>query len=153
MKTIHWELSSGNFIKGHGIFCFIDRSPEIHTANPAASCNPSQMNTQVSPSIPPLYFFCWDSLSTFFTIFCSSIKKARTMRSRTQLAHLDPPYARWTVFFGREIWEYSRGRSAGIYCVINVSIPLQEIVIRFKAPLLAFRTSRLLPSDQLENRQ
>lgn len=44
------------------------------------------------------------------------------MRSRTQLAHLEPPYARWTVFFGREIWEYSRGRRAGICRGMGVSI-------------------------------
>jgi len=37
------------------------------------------------------------------------------MRSRTQLPHLEPPYARWTVFLGLEIWAYSWGRSAGIY--------------------------------------
>jgi len=53
------------------------------------------------------------SLRTFFTIFCSSIKNARTTLSFTQLPHRDPPYARWTVFFGLEIWEYSRGRRAG----------------------------------------
>ena len=41
-----------------------------------------------------LYFFfspdvC--SFSTFLTIFCSSIRKARTIRSWTQLAHREPP--------------------------------------------------------------
>ena len=36
------------------------------------------------------------------------------MRSWTQLAHREPPYARWTVFLGRDTWAYSRGRSAGI---------------------------------------
>jgi hypothetical protein len=54
------------------------------------------------------------SLRTFLTIFCSSIRKARTILSRTQLPHLEPPYARWTVFLGLEIWAYSRGRRAGI---------------------------------------
>ena len=48
------------------------------------------------------------------TTFCSSIRKARTIRSWTQLAHRDPPYARWTVFLGRETVAYSRGRRAGI---------------------------------------
>ena len=36
------------------------------------------------------------------------------MRSWTQAAHRDPPYARWTVFLGRETVAYSRGRRAGI---------------------------------------
>ena len=38
------------------------------------------------------------SFNTFLTIFCSSIKNARTIRSRTQLPHREPPYARRTVF-------------------------------------------------------
>merc|ERR1712078_810418 len=38
--------------------------------------------------LPP--FFCF--LSTCFTIFCSSIKNARTMRWRTHPAQRDPPY-------------------------------------------------------------
>src|SRR4051812_33184994 len=42
------------------------------------------------------------------------MRKARTTRSRTQLPHLEPPYARWTVFLGRERVAYSRGRRAGI---------------------------------------
>ena len=77
------------------------------------------------PSCPPepkphsfvAYFFLSDwvcSLSTFLTIFCSSMRKARTTRSRTQLPHLEPPYARWTVFLGLESPAYSRGRRAGI---------------------------------------
>lgn len=37
--------------------------------------------------------------STRFTIFCSSIMNARTMRSRTALADRQPPYARLTVRF------------------------------------------------------
>lgn len=41
------------------------------------------------------------------------MRKARTTRSRTQLPHLEPPYARWTVFLGFEIWAYSWGRRAG----------------------------------------
>jgi len=36
------------------------------------------------------------------------------MRSCTQPAQRDPPYARWTVFLGREMVAYSRGRRAGI---------------------------------------
>lgn len=35
------------------------------------------------------------------------------MRSWTQLAHREPPYARWTVFLGRLTVAYSRGRRAG----------------------------------------
>lgn len=69
-----------------------------------------------------VYFFfsLWVcSFRTFLTIFCSSIRKALTMRSRTQLPHLEPPYARWTVFFGLEIWAYSRGRRAGTCVVTN----------------------------------
>lgn len=65
---------------------------------------------------PVAYFFfslALCSFSTFLTIFCSSIRNARTMRSRTQLPHREPPYARWTVFLGLEIWAYSRGRRAG----------------------------------------
>ena len=53
------------------------------------------------------------SFSTFFTIFCSSIRKARTILSRTQLLHLDPPYALETFFFDLEVVAYSRGRRAG----------------------------------------
>jgi len=37
-------------------------------------------------------------LSTFFTIFCSSMRKARMIRSRTAFPHRVPPYARLTVF-------------------------------------------------------
>lgn len=49
-----------------------------------------------SPQLPMLspaayFFFCWLSLSTFFTIFCSSIRNARTTLSFTQFAHLEPP--------------------------------------------------------------
>ena len=60
--------------------------------------------------------FCFFSASfmTFFTIFCSSMRKARVTRSLTQLAQREPPYERETVFFGREMVEYSRGRRAGI---------------------------------------
>lgn len=41
-----------------------------------------------------VYFFFWlasCSFITFLTIFCSSIKKARTILSRTQLPHREPP--------------------------------------------------------------
>jgi hypothetical protein len=53
-------------------------------------------------------------LSTFFTIFCSSIKKARTMRWRTHWPHREPPYARDTFFCRLLMRWYSDGRSAGI---------------------------------------
>ena len=90
--------------------------------------------------IPPLphklliYFFppplCFPSvsLSTFFTIFCSSIKNALTIRSLTQLLHLDPPYARCTVLLGRLVVAYSRGRSAGI-CANHKSSAENHIVV------------------------
>lgn len=66
---------------------------------------------------PPIYLLCFFSASriTFFTIFCSSIRKARTTRSLVQLAQRLPPYERETVFLGRETVAYSRGRRAGIY--------------------------------------
>ncbi len=67
-------------------------------------------------------FFAWDSLSTFFTIFCSSIRKARTMRSLTQLPHREPPYARCTDFVGRETCAYSWGRRAGICGRVSVGL-------------------------------
>eukprot|EP01051_Picozoa_sp_SAG22_P014378 SAG22_NODE_1736_length_3690_cov_17.289613_1_plen_60_part_00 len=51
---------------------------------------------------------------TFFTILASSIKKARTIRCRTQAAHREPPYARDTVFCRLEIAMYSVGRRHGI---------------------------------------
>lgn len=66
----------------------------------------------------PVFFSC-ESFNTFLTIFCSSIKNARTILSRTQLLHREPPYARETVFFGRETVAYSRGRSAGICDVVG----------------------------------
>merc|ERR1712166_904870 len=52
--------------------------------------------------------------STCFTIFCSSIRKARTMRARTHLAQREPPYARDTffLFFARRA--YRVGFSTGI---------------------------------------
>src|SRR5205823_767697 len=71
------------------------------------------------PPLPRLYFFTpffsCESFTTFLTIFCSSIKKARTILSRTQLPHREPPYAREMLFCGRETVAYSRGRRAGIY--------------------------------------
>lgn len=73
-------------------------------------------------------FFCCVSLSTFFTIFCSSIKNALTTRSFTQFEHRDPPYARWTVFFGREIVAYSRGRRAGICNSKAASVELIQVL-------------------------
>jgi len=65
-------------------------------------------STQLATDFPPYhaqsyFFFARFSLSTFFTIFCSSIKNALVILSFTQFEHLDPPYARWTVFLGLEI--------------------------------------------------
>ena len=76
--------------------------------------NPSSSNIYL-PELSIYRPFAWFSLSTFFTIFCSSIRNALTTLSLTQFEHLDPPYARWTVFLGLEICEYSRGRSAGTW--------------------------------------
>ena len=85
----------------------------------------------------PIYFpgFCCD-LITLFTIFASSTKNARkilqttsewfrcqdtaeeptriTHRDFTQSPHLEPPYARRTVFWRLEMVAYCRGRRAGI---------------------------------------
>lgn len=66
----------------------------------------------------PLFFSCV-SFSTFLTIFCSSMRKARTIRSRTQLAHLEPPYARDTDFWVLDMVAYSLGRRAGSYTHIS----------------------------------
>ena len=71
-------------------------------------------------------------LITFFTILASSTKNARRIlsdkrlrqvdnqianrdsyRDLTQSPHLEPPYARCTVFWRLEIVAYLRGRSAG----------------------------------------
>lgn len=55
---------------------------------------PCQTRSKPDTSLKYIYFFFWlcsCSFSTFLTIFCSSIKKARTIRSRTQPPHLDPP--------------------------------------------------------------
>lgn len=65
------------------------------------------------------------SLRTFLTIFCSSIKNALTMRSRTQLPQREPPYARRTVFWALEVVAYSRGRRAGT-CLIPLSVCSQR---------------------------
>lgn len=48
----------------------------------------------IVPNQKCIYFFFWPcscSFRTFLTIFCSSIRKARTMRSRTQPPHREPP--------------------------------------------------------------
>ena len=51
----------------------------------------------------------------FFTIFCSSTRNARTMRSRTAPPLSTPPYARCTVFllFGIRLLLYCVGRRCG----------------------------------------
>ncbi len=69
------------------------------------------------PLIPYFFpvFFSLVSFRTFFTIFCSSIKNALTIRSRTQFPHRLPPYALRTDFWDLEIVAYSLGRRAGIY--------------------------------------
>ena len=99
---------------------------------------PQSNRTHKTPSAPGrthYRFFACDSLSTFLTIFCSSIRNARTMRSLTQLPHREPPYARCTDLVGRETCEYSWGRRAGIWlrqCAIFTpgSISRRDIRIR-----------------------
>ena len=116
--------------------------PVFHDVNTVAMKNQSpfpkfRFLNQASLSKRSAYFFfslevC--SLRTFLTIFCSSIRKARTILSRTQLPHLEPPYARCTVFLGLEIWEYSRGRRAGICVVSNVSFVRPSPVCYLSVP-------------------
>jgi hypothetical protein len=91
---------------------------QMNTEAMRPSTLPSRPSSPQSQNQVDVYFFfsAWlCSFRTFLTIFCSSMRKARTMRSRTQLPHLEPPYARCTVFLGLEIWAYSRGRRAGIW--------------------------------------
>jgi hypothetical protein len=56
--------------------------------------------------------FC---LTNCLTNFCSSMRNALTIRSLTQFAQREPPYARCTVFSFLARRAYSRGRRAGIY--------------------------------------
>merc|ERR1711939_780821 len=86
----------------------MDASPRLHTN--VAYKVPLSLQTACP------YFFsflacCW--ARTRLTILASSTRNARTMRSRTQLAQREPPYARWTVFCLFEICAYWRGRRAG----------------------------------------
>ena len=92
-------------------------SPEHdHTVENASSLNHTRGHKKRSqPAYFLPLFFSWVSFSTFLTIFCSSIRKARTIRSRTQLAHLEPPYARDTDFWVLDTLAYCLGRRAGIY--------------------------------------
>ena len=62
----------------------------------------------------PVFFSCV-SLRTFFTIFCSSIRNARTIRSLTQFAHLEPPYALDTDFWVLDVVAYCLGLRAGTW--------------------------------------
>ena len=87
---------------------------------------PSLFSPPTSLYFFPPFFSCV-SFNTFFTIFCSSIKNARTILSRTQLPHLDPPYALRTVFCACDVVAYSRGLRAGIYCnVVSMLITLRS---------------------------
>merc|ERR1719384_2122899 len=54
------------------------------------------------------------SAKTCFTHFCSSMRKARTMRILTHLAHLEPPYARLMDRLRFLSLRYSIGLSAGM---------------------------------------
>jgi hypothetical protein len=61
------------------------------------------------PRTPDFYFFAACSLSTFLTIFCSSTRNARTMRSLTAPPESTPPYDRDTdfLFFAMCLFEYA----------------------------------------------
>merc|ERR1740123_90906 len=73
---------------------------------------------RLSLPVPPLRavqflaFFCWEIFSarTCFTHFCSSIRKARRTRFRTQVPHFTPPYARvtWRSRCFRRFLSYGR---------------------------------------------
>ena len=69
--------------------------PIEHQSNePVPSKVPCHTSQKASPASRYAYFFFWPcscSFSTFLTIFCSSMRKARTIRSRTQPPHLEPP--------------------------------------------------------------
>jgi hypothetical protein len=64
-------------------------------------------NTHAHASIPHPRWGAPVPAPTFFTIFCSSMMNARRMRSRTQCAQREPPYARFTV----RSWEDRRRSS------------------------------------------
>lgn len=67
-----------------------------------------------SLNVDKAYDFASHRICAYQLTCCSSIKKALMTLSCTQFAHLEPPYARCTVFFGLEILAYSLGRRAGI---------------------------------------
>lgn len=82
-----------------------------------APLHPPPPNTRAKHTRPHLSAFAFCSLSTFFTIFCSSTRNARTMRSRTTECARWPPYARRTVLarLGATPRAFSLGRVAGIW--------------------------------------
>lgn len=69
--------------------------PKEFLAIPHRKPSPSvEIFCLVVEKIEFVYFFFWlasCSFITFLTIFCSSIRKARTIRSRTQPPHREPP--------------------------------------------------------------
>ena len=68
--------------------CYILLAAIRHAHRPSRPSSSDQsLNTMLLYRLP----FFSASFITFFTIFCSSIKKARTTRSLTQLAHREPP--------------------------------------------------------------
>ena len=62
------------------------------------SVQSSTVRVRLYCALADAFSFACCSFSTFFTIFCSSTRKARTMRSRTAPPLSTPPYARFTVF-------------------------------------------------------
>ena len=108
---------------------------------------------------------------TRFTIFASSIRKARTTlwgaldeflptrrqagsmrqrrntyRDRTHVPHRDPPYALLTFFWVLEIVAYSRGRSAGIYSIQRPDSTNSPTIPPIPAP--SKQTSNSVPTNK-----
>lgn len=71
----------------------------------------NQSQPPPAPTHPPAH--PTQARPTFFTIFCSSTRKARTMRSLTTPAARWPPYARCTVFLLLLMRCRELGRTAG----------------------------------------
>lgn len=70
-----------------------------------------------------LLFIAACAFNTFATIFCSSIRNARTIRSRTHLWQRDPPYVLDTVFRRFDILLRSSGREGVIPCSFTLQSP------------------------------
>lgn len=81
-----------------------------------------------------IYFFAAETFGArlrTFTIFCSSIKNARTMRSRTHWWHNTPPYVRATVFWRFDMRERSLGRDGRMPLSFSLHWPHFGTFLRF----------------------